>query len=195
MTNQSLEIILATGSPRRIAFFEQMGLSFTQRVIPVEEVFPEDLKRESIAEYLVKLKASPFEKIIRENQLVITADTIVWHKNQCLGKPKNRKDAERMLSNLSNSIHQVITAVGFLQKNKWECIHCVSEVSFTAINPEAIADYVATGSPMDKAGAYGIQDAFGMRYINHIKGSYTNIIGLPVAQVFKKIEEIMNNGK
>ena len=101
MTNQSLEIILATGSPRRIAFFEQMGLSFTQRVIPVEEVFPEDLKRESIAEYLVKLKASPFEKIIRENQLVITADTIVWHKNQCLGKPKNRKDAERMLSNLS----------------------------------------------------------------------------------------------
>jgi septum formation protein len=100
-----------------------------------------------------------------------------------------------MLSNLSNSIHQVITAVGFLQKNKWECIHCVSEVSFTAINPEAIADYVATGSPMDKAGAYGIQDAFGMRYINHIKGSYTNIIGLPVAQVFKKIEEIMKNGK
>jgi len=195
MTNQSLEIILATGSPRRIAFFEQLGLSFTQRVIPVEEVFPEDLKRESIAEYLVKLKASPFEKIIQENQLVITADTIVWHKKQCLGKPKNRKDAERMLSNLSNSIHQVITAVGFLQKNKWECIHCVSEVSFTTINPEAIADYVATGSPMDKAGAYGIQDAFGMRYINHIKGSYTNIIGLPVAQVFKKIEEIMKNGK
>lgn len=195
MDTKGYQIILASGSPRRKAFFEQMGIPFTQKVIPVEEVFPNALSGVSIVEYLVKLKAQAFESSIEDNQLVITADTIVWHQNQCLGKPADEHEAKQMLSQLSDSTHQVITAVGFLQKNKWESLHCISEVRFKSLSEKAITDYIATGSPMDKAGAYGIQDSFGMCHINSIKGSYTNIIGLPVAQVLGKIEEILKNLK
>ena len=195
MDTKGYQIILASGSPRRKAFFEQMGIPFTQKVIPVEEVFPNALSGVSIVEYLVKLKAQAFESSIEDNQLVITADTIVWHQNQCLGKPADEHEAKQMLSQLSDSTHQVITAVGFLQKNKWESLHCISEVRFKSISEKAITDYIETGSPMDKAGAYGIQDSFGMCHINSIKGSYTNIIGLPVAQVLGKIEEILKNLK
>jgi septum formation protein len=195
MDTKGYQIILASGSPRRKAFFEQMGIPFTQKVIPVEEVFPNALSGVSIVEYLVKLKAQAFESSIEDNQLVITADTIVWHQNQYLGKPADEYEAKQMLSQLSNSTHQVITAVGFLQKNKWESLHCISEVRFKSLSEKAITDYIATGSPMDKAGAYGIQDSFGMCHINSIKGSYTNIIGLPVAQVLGKIEEILKNLK
>jgi septum formation protein len=195
MDTKGYQIILASGSPRRKAFFEQMGIPFTQKVIPVEEVFPNALSGVSIVEYLVKLKAQAFESSIEDNQLVITADTIVWHQNQCLGKPADEYEGKQMLSQLSNSTHQVITAVGFLQKNKWESLHCISEVRFKSLSEKAITDYIATGSPMDKAGAYGIQDSFGMCHINSIKGSYTNIIGLPVAQVLGKIEEILKNLK
>ena len=195
MDTKGYQIILASGSPRRKAFFEQMGIPFTQKVIPVEEVFPNALSGVSIVEYLVKLKAQAFESSIEDNQLVITADTIVWHQNQCLVKPADEHEAKQMLSQLSDSTHQVITAVGFLQKNKWESLHCISEVRFKSVSEKAITDYIATGSPMDKAGAYGIQDSFGMCHINSIKGSYTNIIGLPVAQVLGKIEEILKNLK
>ena len=195
MDTKGYQVILASGSPRRKAFFEQMGIPFTQKVIPVEEVSPNALSGVSIVEYLVKLKAQAFESSIEDNQLVITADTIVWHQNQCLGKPADEHEAKQMLSQLSDSTHQVITAVGFLQKNKWESLHCISEVRFKSLSEKAITDYIATGSPMDKAGAYGIQDSFGMCHINSIKGSYTNIIGLPVAQVLGKIEEILKNLK
>ena len=187
------EIILASGSPRRKTFFEQMGYPFIQKIISVDEVFPESLSAEDITEYIVKSKAEPFKSKIKGNQLVITADTIVWHQNQCLGKPENEKIAEQMLSKLSNSTHKVITSVGFLQKDKWETISCISEVSFGKLNSKSIRDYISSGSPMDKAGGYGIQDLFGILYINSIKGSYTNIIGLPVAQVLKKLQEILKN--
>ncbi|MEK9566661.1 MAG: Maf family nucleotide pyrophosphatase [Flavobacteriaceae bacterium] len=193
MDVKGYEIILASGSPRRKAFFEQLGIPFTQKVIPVEEVYPESLSGQAIVEYLVKLKAEPFKSTLQEKQIVITADTIVWHQNQCLGKPKNTAEATQMLNALSDTSHQVMTAVGFLQKNSWDSICCTSEVNFSKLNPEAIAAYVATASPLDKAGAYGIQDAFGMHYIHSIQGSYTNIIGLPVAQLVEKLEEIITN--
>jgi septum formation protein len=191
MKTNTYQIILASGSPRRKAFFEQMGFTFTQKVLSVDEIFPNDLSGKAIAEYLVKLKAKPFKSIIKENELVITADTIVWHKNKCLGKPKDKKEAQQILSELSDSTHQVITAVGFLQKNKWDSICCVSEVCFGKLRSESINEYIESGSPMDKAGAYGIQDTFGMLNIRSIQGSYTNIIGLPVAQVLEKMEEIL----
>tara|TARA_B100000989_G_scaffold139435_1_gene103726 strand:+ start:339 stop:911 length:573 start_codon:yes stop_codon:yes gene_type:complete len=187
------EIILASGSPRRKAFFEQMGYPFIQKVISIEETFPESLLGEAITEHLVKLKAKPFKSIIKKNQLVITADTIVWHQNKCLGKPRNENEAEKMLTQLSDSIHRVITTVGFLQKDKWETISCISEVCFGKLSSKSISKYISSGSPMDKAGGYGIQDPFGMLYINSIKGSYTNIIGLPVAQVLEKLQEIIKN--
>jgi septum formation protein len=193
METNGYEIILASGSPRRKAFFEQMGFPFIQKVLSVEEIVPKSLEGKEIAEYLATLKAEPFKSILQDKQLIITADTIVWHNNKCLGKPNDEKDAARMLTSLSGNTHQVITAVGFLKKRRWETLCCVSEVSFGKLSPKAIKEYIATGLPMDKAGAYGIQDSFGVLNINSIKGSYTNIIGLPVAQVNERIKEFLKN--
>lgn len=188
-TNE-FDIILASGSPRRQAFFIEMGLSFRVEVIPVAEDFPPQLNGVEIAQHIIKQKAAPFKDQIQEKQLIITADTIVWHQNQSLGKPQSYKEAKAILSSLSDTSHQVITAVGFLQENHWESLCEVSTVHFAPLSETEIENYIQTGSPMDKAGAYGIQDPFGVRNVTSIQGSYTNIIGLPVPQVLKKIKEI-----
>jgi septum formation protein len=184
------ELILASGSPRRKAFFEEMDLPFRVQLLPVNENFPSGLDGIAIAQHIVRKKAEAFLEIIKEKQLVITADTVVWHKNQFLGKPQNNDEAKTMLRSLSNDTHDVITAVGFLQKTNWEMLFEVSQVCFGPLSDNEIDAYVKTGSPLDKAGAYGIQDPFGIRNVTFIKGSYSNIIGLPVPQVLKKIREI-----
>jgi septum formation protein len=184
------ELILASGSPRRKAFFEEMDLPFRVQLLPVNENFPSGLDGIAIARHIVRKKAEAFLEIIKEKQLVITADTVVWHKNQFLGKPQNNDEAKTMLRSLSNDTHDVITAVGFLQKTNWEMLFEVSQVCFGPLSDNEIDAYVKTGSPLDKAGAYGIQDPFGIRNVTFIKGSYSNIIGLPVPQVLKKIREI-----
>ena len=190
MDTSQLEIILASGSPRRQAFFREMGLSFQVKVIPVEEDFPPELNGVQIAQHIVRQKALPFLNDVADNQLIITADTVVWHDQKALGKPQNPDQAKKILNALSASSHEVITAVGFLQKEKWESLYEVSKVSFAPLSEDEIEAYVQSGSPMDKAGAYGIQDDFGIRNVTFIKGSYSNIIGLPVPQVLKKIKEI-----
>ena len=185
------QIILASGSPRRKFFFEKMQLNFIVKVIPVKEKYPPGLNGIETARHIAHKKSEAFFEKIKKNQLVITADTIVWHKNKSLGKPSNSIEAKIMLKKLSNSSHEVITAVCFLTKEKIEIIHEVSTVTFGQVSENEINDYIKTGSPFDKAGSYGIQDPFGIRNIVSINGSYTNIIGLPVAQVFKKIKEII----
>ena len=185
------QIILASGSPRRKFFFEKMQLNFIVKVIPVKEKYPPGLNGIETARHIAHKKSEAFFEKIKKNQLVITADTIVWHKNKPLGKPSNSIEAKIMLKKLSNSSHEVITAVCFLTKEKIEIIHEVSTVTFGQVSENEINDYIKTGSPFDKAGSYGIQDSFGIRNITSINGSYTNIIGLPVAQVFKKIKEII----
>lgn len=185
------QIILASGSPRRKFFFEKMQLNFIVKVIPVKEKYPSGLNGIETARHIAHKKSEAFFEKIKKNQLVITADTIVWHKNKPLGKPSNSIEAKIMLKKLSNSSHEVITAVCFLTKEKIEIIHEVSTVTFGQVSENEINDYIKTGSPFDKAGSYGIQDPFGIRNIVSINGSYTNIIGLPVAQVFKKIKEII----
>jgi septum formation protein len=192
MDTKGHTIILASGSPRRQQFFEEMKIPFIKKVIPVLEEFPTTLSGAEIAKHIVTQKANAFKDIIKDHEIVITADTIVWHQNKCLGKPTSTQDAQEILYELSEDSHQVITAVGFLQKNNWECIHVVSKVTFGSISKKDIKAYVASGSPMDKAGAYGIQDLFGTLYITEISGSYTNIIGLPVPHVYKKLKEIVN---
>ena len=185
------QIILASSSPRRKIFFEKMQLNFIVKVIPVKEKYPPGLNGIETARHIAHKKSEAFFEKIKKNQLVITADTIVWHKNKPLGKPSNSIEAKIMLKKLSNSSHEVITAVCFLTKEKIEIIHEVSTVTFGQVSENEINDYVKTGSPFDKAGSYGIQDPFGIRNIVSINGSYTNIIGLPVAQVLKKIKEII----
>ncbi len=190
MNKQAFELILASGSPRRKRFFEIMGFPFRVEVIPVAENFPLGLNGIEIAKHIVSNKAKPFIKKVKENELIITADTIVWHQNKSLGKPKNTKEAKSMLMKLVNTSHEVITAVGFLQNEKFETIFEVSKVTFGKVSESEIENYIQTGSPMDKAGAYGIQDSFGIINITKIEGSYSNIIGLPVPRVLKKIKEI-----
>ena len=185
------QIILASSSPRRKFFFEKMQLNFIVKVIPVKEKYPPGLNGIETARHIAHKKSEAFFEKIKKNQLVITADTIVWHKNKPLGKPSNSIEAKIMLKKLSNSSHEVITAVCFLTKEKIEIIHEVSTVTFGQVSENEINDYVKTGSPFDKAGSYGIQDPFGIRNIVSINGSYTNIIGLPAAQVLKKIKEII----
>lgn len=192
LNTNGFKIILASGSPRRKAFFEQMELPFKVKVIPVDEDFPSGLNGIEIAKHIVHQKADAFISNVKEKQLIITADTIVWHNNESLGKPKNNVQAKNMLMTLSNDSHEVITAVGFLQKDSWELIYEVSRVTFGKINDLEIENYIKTGSPLDKAGAYGIQDSFGIKNITSIYGSYSNIIGLPVPQVLKKIKEIIS---
>tara|TARA_B100001939_G_scaffold158124_1_gene136664 strand:- start:459 stop:1043 length:585 start_codon:yes stop_codon:yes gene_type:complete len=191
MNSKKNQIILASGSPRRKLFFEKMQLNFIVKVIPVKEKYPPGLNGIETARHIAHKKSKAFFEKIKKNQLVITADTIVWHKNKPLGKPSNSIEAKIMLKKLSNSSHEVITAVCFLTKEKIEIIHEVSTVTFGQVSENEINDYVKTGSPFDKAGSYGIQDPFGIRNIVSINGSYTNIIGLPVAQVLKKIKEII----
>jgi septum formation protein len=191
LNTNGFQIILASGSPRRKVFFEQMKLPFQIKVIPINEDFPFGLNGVEIAKHIVHQKADVFLNNVQEKQLIITADTIVWHKNQSLGKPKNNEQAKNMLMTLANDTHEVITAVGFLQKDSWDVIYEVSRVTFGVLNDLEIENYIKTGSPLDKAGAYGIQDSFGTQNITSIHGSYSNIIGLPVPQVLKKIKEII----
>ena len=185
-------IILASGSPRRQVFLKEMGYTFKVQKKAVEESYPSHLKGAEIARFLAHKKAVLFEKTIRSEELVITADTIVWHHGQCLGKPENNAEAQAMLQQLSGSTHEVITAVGFLTTKGYETLHAVSQVTFKTLAATEITAYIATQAPFDKAGGYGIQDAFGKIAVTEVKGSYSNVVGLPVEPTQKKITEILN---
>lgn len=183
------DIILASNSPRRKQFLNDIGLKYRIKTHPVEEIFPPELKGAEISDYLVKRKATPFENI-SEKELIITADTIVWHKQQCLGKPRDREEAVKMLQQLSGSAHEVITSVAFTQIHQQTVIHEISKVYFKAFGQREIDYYIDAYQPYDKAGAYGIQEWIGTVGIERIEGSYSNIVGLPVAQVLATLEKI-----
>ena len=181
------DIILASGSPRRQQFLTDLGIPFRVEKFDVEEAYPEGLKGVEIATHITGLKAAPFKASIRPNQLVITADTIVWHNNRYLGKPQSEEEARQMLQVLSGATHEVITAVGFLQAHEWEVMTATTKVSFNPLPKQEIENYIASGAPMDKAGAYGIQDRIGTIGIATIQGSYTNVVGLPMALFYEKL--------
>jgi len=187
------EIILASESPRRKYFMNQIGFPFTIKTFDVEESFPKNLKGKEIADYIVAKKSAPFKEIIHPKQIVITADTIVWCENEYLGKPKDETDVKNMLQKLSGKSHEVITAVGFLFDGQFDIINEVTEVHFNPLSEIEIDQYVSQHNPLDKAGAYGIQDWIGEIGISKINGSYTNVVGLPLAQVFQKIKSIIQN--
>ena len=186
---QGTKIILASNSPRRQQFLNNIGLTFQIITHEVDEVFPPHLKGAEIPDYLVRLKAAPFTQL-NDDELVITADTIVWSGHQYLGKPKNKQEAEKMLCQLSGKMHEVITSVAFTQAHQQRLINEKSRVYFKQLSAEEIDYYIETFQPYDKAGAYGIQEWIGSIGVEKIEGSYTNIVGLPVAQVLSTLEEI-----
>ncbi|SUZ71194.1 uncharacterized protein METZ01_LOCUS24048 [marine metagenome] len=167
------------------------GINFSIKTLPVKEDFPNKLIGKEISEYLVSKKTEPFKKIITEEEIIITADTLVWFKNKCFGKPKNKNEAKEMLSLFSANTHSVITSVGFLTSHKFEIMTESTEVSYKKLNNDEIDYYVETVNPIDKAGSYGIQDWIGMIGVENIVGSYTNVLGLPIPQVINKISSII----
>jgi septum formation protein len=192
INNSNYQIILGSGSSRRKELLEMTGIKFTVNSNPVNENFPKSLKRKEIAEFIVSKKTKPFRGIIKENQIIITADTLVWFENKCWGKPNDKNDAKKMLKMFAGLSHEVITSVGFLTSNHFEILTEVTEVTYKNLSEKEINYYVNTVNPIDKAGSYGIQDWIGMIGVERIKGSYTSVLGLPVPQVTSQILKIIN---
>ena len=185
-------IILASGSPRRQQFFKDLDLDFEIRLKDVEEIYPPELKAEEITNYLAELKANAFEGELDDNEILITSDTIVWHNNIALGKPKDEQDAFAILKSLSNATHEVITSVCFKTKEKTETLFEVTKVTLTTLSDDVIRYYMDNYQPYDKAGAYGIQEWFGYVGVSKIEGSYTNVMGLPTDKVFEYLNNFDN---
>lgn len=184
------QIILASGSPRRQQFFKDLDLDFEIRLKEIEEIFPDDLKREEITNYLAELKAAAFDGELKENDILITSDTLVWHNEKALGKPKGKQDAFAILKSLSNATHEVITSVCFKTQTKTEVIYEITKVTFNVLSDEAIEYYIENYQPFDKAGAYGIQEWIGFIGVAKIEGSYANVIGLPVDKVYQYLSNL-----
>lgn len=182
---QKYTLILASGSPRRQQFFKDLDLDFEIRLKEIEEIFPPELKAEEITNYLAELKANAFEGKLKPNEILITSDTIVWHNNKALGKPKDAQDAFDILKSLSNATHEVITSVCFKTNAKTALIHEITKVTFNELSNESIRYYIENYKPFDKAGAYGIQEWIGFIGVSKIEGSYANVMGMPTDKVFE----------
>ncbi len=182
------KLYLGSGSPRRVALLKQMNIPFEQRVIDVDEVYAKDLKGAAITDFLAKLKGKVQQKILLPNELVLTADTIVWHEDIALGKPKNEFDAIKMLTSLSGKTHEVISSVCLTVANKQSCVNDTTKVTLRELTSEEIEYYVRTYKPLDKAGAYGIQEWIGLIGVAKIEGSYTNVMGLPSEKTYKLLQ-------
>ncbi|MFQ3173371.1 MAG: septum formation protein [Flavobacterium sp.] len=184
------KLILASGSPRRQQFFKDLELDFEIRLKEIEEIFPAELKAAEITNYLAELKASAFEGELRQNEILITSDTIVWHNEKALGKPKDKQDAFAILKSLSNATHEVITSVCFKTASKTDLLYEITKVTFNELSDEAILYYIDNYKPYDKAGAYGIQEWLGFIGVSKVEGSYANVMGLPVDKVYDYLNKL-----
>lgn len=184
------EIILASGSPRRHKFFQELEIPVTIDVRPIDEVYPENLKKEDITDYLAVLKAKAF-KNLESNQILITSDTIVYNDGQALGKPADHVEAVNMIRSLSGKEHDVITSVCFTTSSSQKVLNHTTKVFFSELSDEEIEYYVSNYKPFDKAGGYAIQEWIGLIGIEKIEGSYFNVVGLPTQMVYKTLRELL----
>ncbi len=183
-----INIILASGSPRRQELFKELGVDFTIKVKPINEVYPLNLKEEEITNYLAELKAKAFEPELNENDFIITSDTIVWLNNKALEKPKNKNEAICMLQELSGKKHKVITSICLKSKFKQKIFFDVTNVYFKELTLDEITFYVENYKPFDKAGAYGIQEWIGFIGVTKLEGSYFNVMGFPVHKLYEEMK-------
>lgn len=184
------ELILASASPRRKWLMEELGLEFSIHPKNVEEVYPDDLKREEIPMFLSKLKASAFSEQELEGKIVLTADTIVWLNDRELQKPVDLEDAKRMIRLLSGATHEVYTAITVRTSDQVISDFDRTEVHFRELTEDEIDFYVQKYKPLDKAGAYGIQEWIGYIGIDRIDGCYFNVMGLPLRKVYKALNQL-----
>lgn len=187
---QNRRLILASQSPRRRFFLKELKLDFETCVKEVDETYPLHLQGREISEYLAKLKAAPFNQNLRPEDILITADTIVWLNGKALGKPKTKNEAFDMLRSLSGKKHEVISSVALTTHKKQIIISDITEVNFKKLSDDEINFYIDTFKPFDKAGSYGIQEWIGYIGIKNIKGSYFNVMGFPVQKFYKALHEI-----
>ncbi len=183
------KLILASKSPRRQQLLKNLGLDFEIRTKELDEYFPEELGMTAIPEFLAQLKADAMKDTLQDDEILITADTIVWKDANVLGKPKTREEAIEMLKDLSGNQHQVITGMHLQSTQKKVTFHAVTEVWFDELTDDEISFYVDTYKPYDKAGAYGIQEWIGYVGINKIEGSFYNVMGLPVHKLYQYLKE------
>ncbi len=186
------KILLASASPRRQQFFRELHLEYEVVLKPIEEVYPENLQREEITNFLALQKAIPFQKILQPNEILITSDTVVWHEGKALGKPRDYQEGFTMLQSLSGKQHEVVTSVCFTTLEKQKVVHCITKVTFKAFTNSEIDFYLTHYEPYDKAGGYGIQEWIGYVGVTHIEGSYNNVIGLPTHLVYEILQEFEN---
>lgn len=181
------ELILASASPRRRHLLEEAGLTFTVAAGEYDEAWPEGLSGGEIAEYLAEAKARTWKAPIRPQQIVITADTVVWCRDRLLGKPADREEALLFLRLLSDCEHEVITAICLRDSRRTHTFSVTTRVRFRKLQDDEIAYYVERFAPLDKAGAYGIQEWIGLRGITRIEGSYYNVVGMPVSDFLTEL--------
>ncbi|MBW8333228.1 MAG: Maf family nucleotide pyrophosphatase [Prolixibacteraceae bacterium] len=185
---ESYEIILASKSPRRQQLLADLGLKFRVESMDIPEDFPEGLGMTEVPVFLAELKAEAFCPILKDNQLVITADTIVWLDGQVMNKPSDYANGFRMLKELSGNKHQVLTGVCLLSTEKKVSFYASTDVWFKELSDEEINYYLENFRPYDKAGAYGIQEWIGYIGINHIEGSFFNVMGLPIQSLYEHLK-------
>lgn len=185
-------LILASASPRRRELLASCDLDFTlAEKFECEECYPTDLAADKVAEYLSQLKSEAYPHPLGERDILLTADTVVIVGNEILGKPDSERDAERMLQMLSGATHKVVTGVTLRTPNQRISFSVDSLVSFRALATEEIAYYIERYRPMDKAGAYGIQEWIGYVGIERIEGSFYNVMGLPVQRLYVELQRLM----
>jgi septum formation protein len=184
-------IILGSQSPRRQALLRELGLEFKVVTKDWDEYYPAYLTGAEIALYVAEEKAKSFLQEIRGNEIVVTADTIVWCSNEVLPKPTDREDALRIIRKISGRTHEVITGVCLLSSVKMVSFHSSTRVTFSELTDEEIVHYINRYKPYDKAGAYGIQEWIGLAACSSIEGSYFNVVGLPVEQVYRELKKFV----
>lgn len=183
-----MKIYLASNSPRRRELLAGLDIDFEVKVLEgIDESYPQDLPVGKVAEYISKTKANAYMNVIGDDELVITADTIVVLHDKVMGKPEGREEAFNMLKTLSGKTHQVITGVCLTTKTQQRVTSVVSEVTFKELADEEINYYVDHYQPYDKAGAYGIQEWIGYIGVTGLKGSYFNVMGLPVQRIYQEL--------
>lgn len=189
--NTKYHIILASGSPRRRELLEQLQLPFTVAdKFAVNETFPPNMPAENVAPYLSELKSNAYSKQITQNEIILTADTVVIIDNQILGKPADQPDAIAMLTKLNGRTHTVVTGVTLRTTNRTKTFAVKTQVTLAKLTDTQIKTYVENYNPTDKAGAYGAQEWMGLAAIKHLDGSYHNVVGLPTAHLIEELSKL-----
>lgn len=188
----SYKVILASNSPRRKELLSGLGIDFEVRTISgIDESYPHTLRGEDIPVFISGKKAEAYRQTMAENEMIITADTIVYDNGRVLGKPKGREEAIEMLHELSGHAHEVITGVTIVAKQKTVQFASTSKVFFASLTDEEIVYYVDNYKPFDKAGAYGIQEWIGYVAVTRIEGSYFNVMGLPIQRLYTELKQFV----